>query len=145
MKRKKGEKNIFATLVKLLISIIVFALQILIFYMMYMGSVEFTKSFSLASTVLQFAVVLYVLYSRERMAYQIPWLVFIMFFPVAGIIIYLIWGQRNVGRKLKKARDKCIDNSHYLLVDDSELVNKIEENDLLISRQVKLIKKLSNY
>jgi len=145
MKRKKGEKNIFATIIKIVISVVVFAVQLLIFYMMYMGSVEFTKTFSLASTLLQLALVLYVLYGRERLAYKIPWLVFIMFFPVAGIIIYFLWGQRKVSRGLKKARNRTIANSHHLLSDDKGLVAKIEETDSLISRQVKLIKKLSNY
>ena len=145
MKRKKGEKNIFATIIKILISVVVFALQLLIFYMMYMGSVEFTKTFSVASTILQLVLVLYVLYGRERLAYKIPWLVFIMFFPVAGIIIYFLWGQRKVSKRLKKARNKTISNSHNLLSKDKQLVTKIEETDTLISRQVKLLKKLSNY
>jgi len=145
MKRKNGEKNIFGAIIKIIVSVVVFAVQLLIFYMMYMGSVEFTKTFSVASILLQLALVLYVLYGRERLAYKIPWLVFIMFFPVAGIIIYFLWGQRNVSRKLKKARNETIANSHYLLSDDSTLVNTIEETDKLISRQVKLIKKLSSY
>ena len=137
MKRKKGEKNVFASLIKALISIAVFAVQILIFYMMYMGSVEFTKTFSVASALLQLVLVLYVLYGREKLAYKIPWLVFIMFYPVAGIIIYILWGQRKVSKRLKKARNKTIANSHHLLSDDKELVAKIEETDPLISRQVK--------
>ena len=111
MKIKIGEKNIFATIIKIIISAVVFSLQLLVFYMMYMGSVEFTKTFSVASTILQLLIVLYVLYGRERLAYKIPWLVFIMFFPVAGIIIYLLWGQRKLGKRLKEARNKTISNS----------------------------------
>lgn len=145
MKRKKGEKNIFGTIIKIIISIVVFVLQLVVFYMMYVGSVELTRTFSLASTVLQIILVLYVLYSREKLAYKIPWLVFIMFFPVAGIIIYFLWGQRKLGRRLKKARNTTIANSHYLLQNDEQIISKIESEDSLTLRQVKLIKKLSEY
>lgn len=145
MKRKKGEKNIFGTIIKMIISIVVFVLQLVVFYMMYVGSVELKRTFSMASTILQVILVLYVLYGRQKLTYKIPWLVLIMFFPVAGIIIYLLWGQRKLGKRLKNARNTTIANSHYLLQNDAKVLTNIENKDPLTLRQIKLIKKLSDY
>lgn len=145
MKRRRGEKNILAILIKLAISLIVVAVQILIFYVIYRGSVAFSNSFSIGSRILQVVIILYILYGHEKLAYKIPWLIFIMFMPIAGIIIYFLWGASKVGKKMKKARNKTIANSHYLLREDSKELQELENIDKQALKQVKLIKKLSKY
>ena len=145
MKKRRGEKNILAILIKLAISLIVVAVQILIFYVIYRGSVAFSNSFSIGSRILQVVIILYILYGHEKLAYKIPWLIFIMFMPIAGIIIYFLWGASKVGKKMKKARNKTIANSHYLLREDSKELQELENIDKQALKQVKLIKKLSKY
>ena len=145
MKKRIGEKNIWVILIKLAISLIVLAVQLFIFYIMYKGSVAFSTYFSTGSRVLQFIVVLYILYGHERLAYKIPWLITIMFLPIGGIIIYFLWGATKVGRKMRTARDKAIANSHYLLIDDSKEVEEIKAQDKQALKQVKLLKTLSKY
>lgn len=145
MANKKGEKNIIVSLIKIAVSIIVFLVQIMVFYVIYVSSVEFGKTFSLASTFIQLVLVLYILYGHEKLAYKIAWLIFIMFFPIAGIIIYFLWGKRKVSKKMKLARDKTIANSHHLLHDDENILKQIEIKDRLVAKQVKLLKKLTNY
>lgn len=145
MKKRRGEKNIWVMLIKLAISLIVFCIQLFIFYVIYKGSVAFSNYFSVGSTILQIAVVMYILYGHEKLAYKIPWLITIMFLPVAGIIIYFLWGATKVGKNMKKARDKTIENSHHLLQDDSKELEEIGECDKQALKQVKLLKTLSRY
>ena len=145
MKKKRGEKNIWVILIKLAISLVVLAVQLFIFYVIYKGSVAFSAYFSTGTRILQFIVVLYILYGHERLAYKIPWLITIMFLPVAGIIIYFLWGANEVGKKMRKARDKTIANSHHLLQDDSSELEEINKQDKQALKQVKLLKKLSKY
>lgn len=145
MKKKRGENSIWVILIKLAISLIVLALQIFVFYVIYKGSVAISGYFTTGTRILQFVVVLYILYGHERLAYKIPWLIMIMFLPVAGIIIYFLWGASKVGKKMKEARDKTIANSHYLLKDDGEEIRQIAKDNKQIVKQVKLLKKLSKY
>jgi len=145
MKKKRGERNIWVVLIKLAISLIVFGIQLFIFYIIYKGSVVFSSYFSVGSRILQVIVVLYILYGHEKLAYKIPWLITIMFLPVAGIIIYFLWGATKVGKNMKKARDKAIDNSHHLLKDDSKELQEINNDEKQALKQVKLLKKLSKY
>lgn len=145
MKRRRGEKNIWVILIKLAISLVVFCIQLLIFYVIYKGSVVFSSYFKVATRILQVVVVLYILYGHEKLAYKIPWLITIMFLPVAGIIIYFLWGASKVGKKMRKARDKTIENSHHLLHDDSQEVEEIGNQDKQALKQVKLLKTLSKY
>ena len=145
MKKRRGEKNIWVILIKLAISLIVLAVQIFIFYVIYKGSVAFSSYFSTGTRILQFVVVLYILYGHERLAYKIPWLITIMFLPVAGIVIYFLWGASKVGKKMKKARDKTIANSHHLLSDDSKELEEINKDNKQALKQVRLLKKLSKY
>lgn len=145
MKKKKGEKNIWVTLIKLAISLIVFCIQLGIFYFIYKGSIIFSNSFSIGIKILQFMVVIYILYGHEKLAYKIPWLIVIMFLPVAGIIIYFLWGATRVGKNMKKARNKAVANSHHLLQDDIVEIQEISEKDKQALKQVTLLKTLSKY
>ena len=145
MKSKRGEKNIWVILIKLAISLIVLAVQIFIFYVVFKGSAVLSTYFTTGTKVLQVIVVLYILYGHERLAYKIPWLIMIMFLPVAGIIIYFLWGASKVGKKMRQARDKTIENSHHLLQDDTKLIEKLSAIDKQTSKQVKLLKELSKY
>lgn len=145
MNRKRGERNIWVMLIKLTISLIVLAIQLLIFYTIYKGSVAISTYFTTGTRILQVIVVLYILYGHERLAYKIPWLIMIMFLPVAGITIYFLWGASKVGKKMREARDKTIANSHHLLAKDNNLVEEIGKDNKQALRQVKLLKSLSKY
>lgn len=145
MKKRRGEKNIWVILIKLVISLIVLGIQLVIFYVMYKGSVVFSSYFSVGSRILQLIVVLYILYGHEKLAYKIPWLITIMFMPIAGIIIYFLWGASKVSKKMKEARDKTIANSHHLLQEDNKELEEIGKQDKQALRQVNLLKKLSGY
>ena len=145
MKKKIGEKNVWVMLIKLAISLAVLAVQIFIFYVIFKGSAVLSTYFTTGTRILQVVVVLYILYGHERLAYKIPWLITIMFLPVAGIIIYFLWGASKVGKKMSKARDKTIANSHHLLQDDGKHVQKLETIDKQTAKQVKLLKQLSKY
>ncbi|MBQ8044513.1 MAG: cardiolipin synthase [Clostridia bacterium] len=145
MKKSRGEKNIWVMLIKLAISLVVLAVQVLIFYVIFKGSAVLSTYFTTGTRVLQFIVVLYILYGHERLAYKIPWLIMIMFLPVAGIIIYFLWGASKVGKKMRMARDKTISNSYHLLQDDNKEIVEIEVKDKQTVKQVKLLKELSKY
>lgn len=145
MKKSRGEKNIWVMFIKLGVSLVVLIIQLLIFYGIFKGSVVLSTYFKTGTRILQFMVVLYILYGHERLAYKIPWLITIMFLPIGGVIIYFLWGASKVGKKMKEARDKTIENSHHLLYDDIREVEKIGTQDKQALRQVKLLKTLSKY
>lgn len=145
MKKRRGEKNIWVILIKLAISLIVLAVQLFVFYVIYKGSMAFSTYFSTGSRILQFIVVLYILYGHERLAYKIPWLITIMFLPVGGIIIYFLWGANKVGKNMREAREKTIANSHHLLQEDSKELDELNNIDQQALKQIKLLKKLSKY
>ncbi|MBR6688887.1 MAG: cardiolipin synthase [Clostridia bacterium] len=147
MKSKKSEKNIINTIIKSIVAVIVFVLQILVFYFMYMRGIAFANTFTIGSVILQLILVLYLLNGKGKLVYKIPWLIFIMFFPVAGTVIYILSGERTVNRKLKKAREITLANSHHLFDSDEDVLKEIkaEVEDTDTPKQVNLLRKLTNY
>lgn len=143
MSKKKSEKNVIVTIIKIAISLVVLAIQFFVFYFILLGSMEISRSFSMATHILQFIVVIYILYGHEKLAYKIPWLIFMMFLPIAGIIIYFLWGKKRVSNKMKEARNKTIKNSHHLLHKDDNIIEKIE--DINVKKEVNLLKTLTGY
>ena len=140
---KKGEKNTVVTIIKLIVFVLVLILQITTFYIIYRGSVEFSNSFRVISLSIQIISVIYILYGHERLTYKIPWLILVVLVPVAGAIIHLLLGPNRVGRKMRKAREKAINNSNFLLPDDSKNLEELKDRSII--KQVNLLKNLSGY
>lgn len=143
MNKKKSEKNIIVTIIKIAISLVVLAIQFVVFYFILLGSMEISRSFSAVTHILQFIVVIYILYGHEKLAYKIPWLILMMFLPIAGIIIYFLWGKKRVSNKMKEARNRTIKNSHHLLHKDDNIINNID--NINIKKEVNLLKTLTCY
>lgn len=145
MKRKKGEKNIWITLIKLAIFVFVLLIQVGVFYVIYKGSLQFSSSFNIISRIIQIIAVLYILYGHEKLAYKIPWLIFIMFLPVAGVIIYFLWATSRVTGRMKKEREQTIKNSHKYFTYNERIETNLNLQDKNIAKQVRLIKHLTGY
>ncbi len=147
MKAKKGEKNVISTIIKCIVAVIVLLLQILVFYFMYMRGIAFANTFTIGSVILQAILVLHILNGNGKLIYKVPWLTFIIFFPVAATVVYILYGERRINKRLKKAREKTIANSHYLLDKDEDVLEEIkkEVEDTDTIKQVKLLKKLTDY
>ena len=56
-------------------------------------------------SVLAFLFVLYLITKREESTYRVLWLLVILTFPLAGALLYLLFGNRRTTRPLKKKLD----------------------------------------
>lgn len=144
-KAKKGEKSVVLTIVKTIVSVFVLALQILTFYFIYSGSVLLFNYFTIGSRILQLTTFIYILYRHDKITYKLAWIVFIAFLPIAGVLIYLLWGRNRLSKRMKKARRQTIEKSHHLLPSDEPIVDEIENQDRQISKQVHYLRNVTKY
>ena len=93
--------------------------------------------FYIAVYITTFAVELKIIASDDNPDYKVPWMLFVLVLPVAGLMIYLIFASRKLKKKYIK-RLKDLNNLSYKK-DDSELFNKIGEQSATAYSQAKMI------
>ncbi len=86
-------------------------------------------------------VVIQIIGSNENPDYKVPWLLFVIALPIAGVMLYFIFHQRKIPEKYMKRFNKFKDSLKY---DDSDNFYELKRKDLLIYSQAKQLCKISN-
>ena len=89
-------------------AVIVWPLIVIQLFLIFLIAVQFTRFyyvFSVATALLDFVFVLYLMKNSRSMSYKLCWIVVAFTFPVFGVALYLIFGgKRASGRALRKMR-----------------------------------------
>lgn len=139
-----GEKNIFITILKSLIVIVLAFIQIIELVIVYNTTKHIYNYATVIFWLLKLTVVLYILYKHSNPEYKVSWILFIAFLPVAGIVAYLLWGNGNLRKKKENNLNKLDEKTNKYL----EYKN-IEEEILSIDKsrylQAKYLTNVTGY
>lgn len=78
------------------------ALQILWIFLLMKWLAPYTPLITLALSAAGFLLVLYIIIKRDESTYKILWLLVILTVPLAGALLYLLFGNKRTARPLKK-------------------------------------------
>ena len=95
----------------------------------------FVPYFYIAVGITTFAVIFKIIASDDNPDYQIPWILFVLIIPVAGLMLYFIFGSRKLKSKFIR-RLKELKNLSYKQ-DDKELLEQLEKENPIALAQVK--------
>lgn len=93
--------------------------------------------FYIALYITTFAVELKIIASDDNPDYKIPWMLFVLILPVAGLMLYFIFASRKLKKKYIRRLKALKDNSYKK--DDTELFEKIEKENPSASTQAKML------
>lgn len=104
------------------------------------------KGWNSAVYVLTVVVVLYIMFGEnQKSSYKMVWVFLIALFPLFGIVLYLILGDKKFSKhKRKRLEEKIVKNVGETL-ESEEAKNALMCTDPLLSRQSMLITSLSRY
>lgn len=143
--KRKGEKNIFLTIFKFIICILLVLLQLLIMVTLYTTTFGMYKYAGILYNILKIYLVFYMLYKKESSAYKISWLLFMLFFPITGLIAYFLWGSNKIGKKKAETMQKIRIKTNNLLKNDSEVLDNLKDKDVYMYNLVKYINNVTGY
>lgn len=123
-KKRKGEKNIFVTVIKILIVIFLFLIQIVGMLLLYTTAHVIYMYARVVYIIAKIATVLYIIYHHDSAAYKISWIIFIMFVPIVGILAYILWGRSKMRMKKELEIRKVRVYSENLLQDSKNILEK---------------------
>lgn len=143
--KRKGEKNIFVTVIKILIVIFLFLIQIVGMLLLYTTAHVIYMYARVVYIIAKIATVLYIIYHHDSAAYKISWIIFIMFVPIVGILAYILWGRSKMRMKKELEIRKVRVYSENLLQDSKNILEKIKKTDKYKYNQIEYMTKISGY
>jgi len=97
----------------------------------------FVPYFYIALYITTFACELKIIASNDNPDYKIPWMLFVLILPVAGVMLYLIFASRKLKKKYIR-RLKHLKEMSYKK-EDEELFEKLEKEDTIACSQAKML------
>jgi len=105
-KVKRGEKNIITTTIKVAVSLFILSMQFFIIYFIYSGEnyieVYYKGIYETVSNIIKAVGIIYILYTHEKPAYKIPWIILFAFLPLFAMVIYFLYGKSKMNKRLKR-------------------------------------------
>ena len=97
----------------------------------------FVPYFYIAVGITTFVVELKIIASDDNPDYKIPWMLFVLIIPIAGLMLYFIFGSRKLKPKFIKRLKELKDLSYKK--DNSDILEKLSQEDQQASSQAKLL------
>lgn len=141
--KRKGEKNIFVTILKVAIVVLLFLLQVVGMLLLYTTAHAIYMYAKAVYIIVEIATILYIVYHHDSAAYKISWIIFIMFLPTVGVLAYILWGRSKLRMKKELEYRKVRVYSENLLPDSSDIIKKID--DKYKRNQIEYMTKISGY
>ena len=83
---------------------------------------------------------------RDESSYKLLWVMVIVAMPIFGAMLYVFWGNKNTGKKLKKNLEQSASVlSKPADIADNECLSDIRKNDLRIGQTLEHITKTTGF
>lgn len=127
---------------RFLINIILIVIQLIIFGVLLYRFREHAYAAYWVVEALAVLVVLHIIYQNKSASYKISWIVFVLIFPLVGILLYLLWGENRISNKTRALLDKTHQNTYGKLKQNMEVYDEIKKSG--IKKQVDLVNRLGD-
>lgn len=120
----------FRVIIRILVALLLVAIQILIYWWLFVGSLQIPYIY-LISFIVSIILVIKLYNSNDNISYKILWIIIILLFSVTGPVLYLCFGN---GNNLPKRKSRKINGYLQNEIKPSEILNEIKEEDNLSYR-----------
>ena len=140
-KGKYVEKEINYIPVRYIISVLLTIFEIAsIMAIMFLLAI-YVPYFYIAIIITEVFVVIGIIGSNENPDYKIPWLLFVIILPIVGFMLYFLFHQRKLPKKIVKRLNKYHNSLDYK---DGENFEELEKENSLIASQAKVLTNIAN-
>ena len=146
MKRKikvsLGKDNVVERVINYIPGRYIFAFAITLFEVLAIIGVMialciFIPYFYIAVAITTFAVELKIIASDDNPDYKIPWMLFVLILPIAGLMLYFIFGSRKLKKKYIKRLEYL--KSFSYKKEDNEILKELEKENPKAEKQAELL------
>lgn len=139
MTKNNGEKNIILSILKLVFLVLLIVLQLGIVYLLYRSTKQISLYMDVLFGLLCIATVLYIVYRNINPAYKIVWIIFIMLFPVAGILFYIFFGNARMSKRMEERLRTLVEGTFRFLPKNDTLYHDLKKETVEGYKQAKYL------
>ena len=144
MKNSK-ETNRFITVLKIGIFILLVISQVYILTYIYSSAKDLYIYYNSLFMLIKFIAVLFIICKHYNPVFKISWLIFIMFMPVIGVLVYLLFTNSKMPRYIIKRLEEVTKKTKKLLSRNKEVEQEIKQIDSRIYNSINYITNTSQY
>lgn len=104
----------------------------------------FTYSY-VVFTIIAVIISLYIMNSEMNPSYKIAWIFAILVFPIFGVMLYVCFGNKNSGKRLRKQMAQFSQEERLLLKQNENVTEAIKENEPEIIKQTNYLYSFGGY
>lgn len=145
IRKQKGEKNILITLFKITMVILIFLIQLIFMGILYSTANSVYHYAKVLFEIIKIITVLILLYRHDNAAYKISWIIFILFFPVVGMLAFYLWGNTKLRKKKSNEIKRVTVDTEYTLKDSTGIAKELLSIDKYKYNQVEYMTKITGY
>ena len=143
MKKNKGENNIINNIIKITIILIGIIIQVLSFFFLYGATSTLREYTTITFEIIKFISVIYIIYKRQNPAYKIIWIILLMFMPIVGFVVYMLWGNNKTPQRVKRKIKEEREQSKLTLPNNERIYEQIKNENR--KKEAKYIYNVSKY
>ena len=140
-KGKKVEREINYIPTRYIIVILVAILEIILINAAMVLCAMYIPYFYIAIYITVAVVIITIIGSYENPDYKIPWILFVIILPIVGLMLYFLFHQRKLPKRIVKRYNKYENSLH---VDDINNHKMLYDESPLISTQAKILCNIAN-
>ncbi|MFV0441896.1 MAG: cardiolipin synthase [Lachnospirales bacterium] len=86
-----------------------------------------------------------IILSSKKSNYKISWIIFLLLFPVVGLLFYLFYGRIHFNKKFKNQYFQMEEYGNQFIKQEPSILDELKEKDIDMFQQVELIRRDSSY
>lgn len=95
--------------------------------------------FYFLSTIFGLILSLVIVNNRSNPAYKITWIILILFLPLFGTMIYLLFGSGHMSKRMRRALQKAEDEVKRYLYRENDLIDTVAKENIDAARQMQYL------
>lgn len=139
MKNITKKKNTRNGVLRLLITILAFLLQIIWLVTIFIRLNEYSVLISTLTSVMALLVAIRIYSDTSNSTFKQMWLMTLLVFPILGLLLYLLYGNKNATKRKKVTFAKVHNSLNEHVVQSEDVLEEMEKIDKGISNQFRYL------
>lgn len=149
MKKKRGTEegqHIRNSVGRLVLTGLCLLLQLGWLFLQVIKLSKYSTTISVLTGIIAFLVALEIYVKHENAAFKMPWIMLLLIFPLMGLCLYALFGNKDLlGRRMQRRFEKLDQELFPLIPQEEAVMRELEQEDFAAANQCRYISDYGKY
>lgn len=143
--RTEEKTNVQNSVGRVIFVMLALLIQVVWLYSLFSSLNEYSTLISLLCSIAALILVLRIYGGYENAAFKMPWIFLLLSFPLPGLFLFLLFGRKNVTRKMRRRFEEIDPKLLAEIRQDPSVMAALEARDLSVANQCRYIHSYGQY